>query len=96
MVLRRVLLGACLALGIALAASITSSAAEGRWKVDDSGGCFFDPSDSGPDQCDATLGRWKDDGSGNCFFDAEDSGPDQCVPPSTEPVAATAPDRERR
>ena len=86
MVLRRVLLGACLALGIALVASVTSSAAEGRWKLDDSGGCYFDASDSGPDQCDGTLGRWKVDGDGNCYFDEQDSGPDQCTPPSEAAV----------
>lgn len=89
MVLRRVLVGACLALGIALVASVTSSAEEGRWKLDDSGGCYFDAADSGPDQCDPTLGRWKDDGNGGCYFDAADSGPDQCVPPAE--AAATPP-----
>jgi hypothetical protein len=87
---RRVLLGACLGLAIALVASVTSSAAEGRWKSDDNGGCYFDASDSGPDQCDPTRGRWKDDGSGGCYFDSEDSGPDQCVPPGTEAVAITS------
>lgn len=73
---RRLLLGACMCFGLALAASATGSAAEGRWKLDDSGGCYFDAADEGPDQCQP--GRWKDDGNGGCYFDANDSGPDQC------------------
>lgn len=88
MEVRRLLVAACLALGTVLVASAASSAAEGRWKADGNGGCYFDESDSGPDQCDPTPGRWKDDGNGNCYFDEGDSGPDQCAPPAAE-VAAT-------
>jgi hypothetical protein len=82
MMTRRFLLGVCTAIGMILMVSASSSAVEGRWKLDDSGGCYFDAADSGPDQCDPTLGRWKDDGNGGCYFDSTDSGPDQCVPSS--------------
>jgi hypothetical protein len=54
---------------------------EGRWKVDGSGGCYFDANDDGPNQCtppDTQPGRWKIDGAGGCYFDTTDSGPDQC------------------
>ena len=88
---RRLLMAVCLTLGMALVASAASSAAEGRWKTDGSGGCYFDESDSGPDQCDPTPGRWKDDGNGNCYFDEGDSGPDQCAPPVAEVAAIAMP-----
>ena len=91
MLVRRLLVGVCLALGMALVASATSAAAEGRWKSDGNGGCYFDETDSGPDQCDPIPGRWKDDGNGNCYFDGADSGPDQCVPPAAEVSAVPAP-----
>jgi hypothetical protein len=52
----------------------------GRWKDDGQGGCYWDPNDSGPDQCVPPTGRWKDDGQGGCYWDPNDSGPDQCVP----------------
>ncbi|HVX56678.1 MAG TPA: hypothetical protein VHA37_03010 [Candidatus Saccharimonadales bacterium] len=55
---------------------------DGRWKDDGQGGCYWDPYDSGPDQCNPSGGRWKSDGSGGCYF-ADDSGPDQCTPPDT-------------
>src|SRR5690242_16278263 len=32
---------------------------DGRWKLGGDGSCFFDPDDSGPDQCSPNLGRWK-------------------------------------
>jgi hypothetical protein len=56
-----------------------ASAQEGRWKQGE-GECYFDPTDSGPDQCDPTPGRWKSDGNGGCYFDEFDGGPDQCTP----------------
>lgn len=57
--------------------------AEGRWKLDGNGGCYFDGNDDGPDQCrpaTAEPGRWKLDGVGGCYFDSTDDGPNQCVP----------------
>jgi len=70
----------CIAACLALLAPAPISGQDGRWKDDGNGGCYFDPDDSGPDQCSATLGRWKDDGNGGCYFDASDSGPNQCQP----------------
>jgi hypothetical protein len=71
---------------LVMAASAAGSATDGRWKDDGNGGCVFDETDSGPDQCSPTIGRWKDDGNGGCFFDATESGPNQCTPPlPTEP-----------
>jgi hypothetical protein len=83
MVTRVFLVGVCVSLGLVLASSSASSAGEGRWKLDDSGGCYFDAADEGPNQC-TPPGRWKDDGNGGCYFDATDTGPDQCVPAGTE------------
>lgn len=60
---------------------VGSGGASGRWKSDDNGGCYWDPNDSGPDQCSPPTGRWKSDGNGGCYWDPNDSGPDQCVPP---------------
>jgi hypothetical protein len=56
--------------------------ATGRWKAGGTGECYWDPNDSGPDQCspEVPTGRWKDDGNGGCYWDPNDSGPDQCVP----------------
>jgi hypothetical protein len=50
----------------------------GRWKIGGSG-CYWDPNDTGPDQCSPNAGRWKI-GSQGCYFDSSDSGPDQCQP----------------
>ena len=72
----------CIVACLALAAPAPISCQDGRWKDDGNGGCYFDPDDSGPNQCSATLGRWKDDGNGGCYFDASDSGPNQCQPPA--------------
>jgi hypothetical protein len=64
-----------------LAGSVSGvSAQDGRWKLGGADECYFDPNDSGPDQCDPTPGRWKSDGSGGCYFDEFDGGPDQCSP----------------
>jgi len=79
---RRILLGLAVTLCLALAAPAPIAGQDGRWKSDGNGGCYFDPDDSGPDQCSATLGRWKDDGNGGCYYDASDSGPNQCQPPA--------------
>jgi hypothetical protein len=57
-----------------------ASAATGRYKVDGNGGCYWDATDTGPDQCSPTSGRYKVDGAGTCYWDANDTGPDQCVP----------------
>lgn len=51
----------------------------GRYKDDGQGGCYWDPNDSGPDQCQPATGRWKLDGNGGCYWDPNDSGPDQCL-----------------
>ncbi len=55
---------------------------DGRWKLGGDGSCYWDPDDSGPDQCSQNLGRWKLGGDGSCYFDANDSGPNQCEPPA--------------
>jgi hypothetical protein len=54
--------------------------ASGRWKLGGDGGCYFDATDEGPDQCAPATGRWKLGGDGTCYFDATDGGPDQCAP----------------
>jgi hypothetical protein len=51
----------------------------GRWKVGDSGGCYWDGEDTGSDQCSPVTGRWKVDGDA-CYFDDQDSGSNQCSP----------------
>lgn len=79
---RRILTVLCVTACLALAAPAPTSCQDGRWKDDGNGGCYFDPDDSGPDQCSPTLGRWKDDGNGGCYYDASDSGPNQCQPPA--------------
>jgi hypothetical protein len=66
--------------------------ASGRWKLGGDGGCYFDPTDEGPDQCSAVLGRWKLGGDGTCYFDANDGGPDQCAPASSAPTSIEADD----
>jgi hypothetical protein len=55
---------------------------DGRWKLGGDGSCYWDPDDSGPDQCSQASGRWKLGGDGSCYFDANDSGPNQCEPPA--------------
>ena len=89
---RRILLGVCLTLGLALTAAVPSWGSDGRWKDDGNGGCVFDPNDSGPDQCTppTPTGRFKLDSSGTCVFDPTDSGPDQCTPQSEEPTVTPA------
>jgi hypothetical protein len=82
---------ACLLLFAVCIAAATSVVygMDGRWKLGDDGSCYFDPNDSGPDQCsptpspDVPPGRWKLGGDGSCYFDSNDSGPDQCVGTST-------------
>jgi hypothetical protein len=55
--------------------------ATGRYKVNGYGQCYWDNSDSGPDQCAPhnPTGRYRWNGS-SCIWDPNDSGPDQCVP----------------
>jgi hypothetical protein len=60
--------------------------ASGRWKLGGDGGCYFDATDDGPDQCAPAPGRWKLGGDGICYFDATDGGPDQCAPVSSAPT----------
>jgi hypothetical protein len=62
---------------------------DGRWKLGDDGSCYFDQTDSGPDQCSPSPGRWKLGGDGSCYFDAADSGPDQCTPAEPAPAEVT-------
>src|SRR5262245_11670021 len=61
-----------------------TAATDGRWKLGGDGSCYFDPDDSGPDQCTAAPGRWKLGGDGSCYFDANDSGPNQCTPSAAD------------
>jgi hypothetical protein len=76
-----------LAIGIAAATSVVYGA-DGRWKLGGDGSCFFDPNDTGPDQCSPSspTGRWKVGGDGTCVFDPNDTGPDQCTPGSSPDV----------
>ena len=67
------------------AAAATS---DGRWKLGGDGSCYWDPDDSGPDQCSPNQGRWKLGGDGSCYWDASDSGPNQCEPASAAPAEA--------
>ena len=77
-----------LIVGLAAAAGATSSSgSDGRWKIGDDGSCYFDQTDSGPDQC-LPPGRWKLGDDGTCYYDAHDEGPNQCSP--SESAAATA------
>ena len=66
--------------------------ASGRWKLGGDGGCYFDATDDGPDQCAPAAGRWKLGGDGTCYFDATDGGPDQCAPVSSAPTEIEADD----
>jgi hypothetical protein len=59
---------------------------DGRWKLGGDGSCYWDPDDSGPDQCSQSGGRWKLGGDGSCYWDANDSGPNQCAPPADSPA----------
>ena len=77
---QRLLTGVLTTLALAVLVTALAHASDGRWKVDGNGGCYFDSTDTGPDQCSPTVGRWKVDGNGGCYFDATDSGPDQCAP----------------
>jgi hypothetical protein len=70
----------------AIATSPTAATSDGRWKLGGDGSCFFDETDSGPDQCSPSSGRWKLGGDGSCVFDANDSGPNQCEPPAASPA----------
>jgi hypothetical protein len=69
-----------------------ASGADGRWKLGGDGSCYFDETDSGPDQCSPTLGRWKLGGDGVCYRDETDSGPDQCTPAEASPAEVAADD----
>src|SRR5262245_10861897 len=60
---------------------------DGRWKLGGDGSCYFDPDDSGPDQCSPNAGRWKLGGDGSCYWDPADSGPNQCSPPTAAETA---------
>ena len=86
---RRILLGICVTLCLAVATPAPIAGEDGRWKDDGNGGCYFDPDDSGPDQCSANPGRWKLGGDGTCYWDPADSGPNQCTPPATDGIEAT-------
>ena len=63
---------------------------DGRWKLGGDGSCYWDPDDSGPDQCSQNPGRWKLGGDDSCYFDPADSGPNQCSPPAAEGVEPMA------
>jgi len=81
-----------LIVGLATTASVVSATAnlDGRWKLGGDNTCVFDPTDSGPDQCQPPAppaGRWKLGGDGSCTFDSQDSGPDQCTPPAPSEAA---------
>ena len=62
---------------------------DGRWKLGGDGSCYWDPDDSGPDQCSQSPGRWKLGGDGSCYWDPDDSGPNQCSPPAADGIEAT-------
>lgn len=83
---RRLLVGTFLALVACLCVTAYAQGQDGRWKIQGDQ-CVFDPNDSGPDQCSATMGRWKVEGDA-CIFDPNDSGPDQCRP---QPIDAAKP-----
>lgn len=72
-------LAALLLLVVAIVlASQTPAQARDRWKLSDDGSCYFDPNDTGPDQCEPQPGRYKLDANGTCYYDAGDTGPNQC------------------
>jgi hypothetical protein len=83
---RRLLAGVFVMLVAMLCVTAYAQGNAGRWKDDGNGGCVFDATDDGADQCSPSPGRWKLDGNGGCVFDATDSGPNQCPPAMpTEP-----------
>lgn len=69
----------------AVSASADADAETGRYKVDGSGNCYWDPNDSGPDQCYPNQGRYKVNGAGQCYWEPNDSGPNQCDPATPVP-----------
>lgn len=88
---------ACMLLIVGVAATTGAVSAttslEGRWKSGDGDTCYWDPSDTGPDQCQPTVppaGRWKLAGDNSCYLDTQDSGPDQCTPAEAAEVSAVA------
>jgi hypothetical protein len=87
---RKLLVAAWVVLCVAMIGSAAYAGSVGRFKDDGNGGCVFDATDDGFDQCVPAgvlpAGRFKDDGNGGCQFDATDSGPDQCVPPPATPT----------
>lgn len=66
------------AVGIDASPRTLAATEQGRWKLG-SQGCYWDDSDSGPDQCSPHAGRWKRDGL-QCYWAPSDSGPNQCDP----------------
>ena len=74
-----------------LVLAVGLSGQDGRWKLGGDGSCYFDASDSGPNQCEPSrstpgqqsAGRWKLGENDTCYFDPNDSGPDQCTAPSS-------------
>lgn len=77
---------------------MAAATGDGRWKLGGDGSCYWDPDDSGPDQCSPNQGRWKLGGDGSCYWDKNDSGPNQCEPESAAPpeglVSAMSPRRQ--
>lgn len=84
--LRSIAIATCIAAVFLVAPSVrgasTSDDEMGRWKLDGSGGCYWDENDDGPNQCDPNNpdGRYKLDGSGGCYWEPYDFGDDQCTP----------------
>ena len=84
--MRQVVIALCL-----LVLPVGVSVQDGRWKLGGDGSCYFDASDSGPNQCEPSrstpgqqsAGRWKLGENDSCYFDPNDSGPDQCTPPAS-------------
>lgn len=76
--------------GIGVSGSTAALADGGRWKVGESG-CYWDPNDSGPDQCSPGTGRYKLGAGPVCYWEANDSGPNQCDPGEQAP-AETVPE----
>src|SRR5205809_781053 len=70
--------------GVALKPAVAATT-DGRWKLGGDGSCYWDPDDSGPDQCSQASGRWKLGGDGSCYWDANDEGPNQCAPAADSP-----------
>jgi hypothetical protein len=89
--MRRVMIALCL-----LALPVVVFVQDGRWKVGGDGACYFDASDSGPNQCEPGTsttgqqsgGRWKLGEGGACYWDPTDSGPNQCDAPGA-PASVT-------